>query len=1077
MIKKLTQHTKHSVHSTRRVARRATRIVRKSPIVHDHRIWVAGGVIVLLAVFWALPTFAAKAPGQLGYNIKRAEESIASNLAPLSSWRDSLKLDFANNRVFEAAYIANKANQSGHSNQAKTASTINNLLNTYEDVYEARTSALNQKLDDNKKLSKTALQKSQTSTADTYDELQLLRLQAPPTSQLAVLTSIDDTQQNLAAISDGLGLRPLSNGDLSELAKLVPVGVITQTQVDQLAAIPNSRLLHAQLVNMINAGQLPSDITYILDQDLIRQVDPGHAKSFAAVSEFEQMQRISAVVAASRPTSAQQKEIQTFVAAYKPGQTLPTDSNTERYTTPIIYGISLSGRLLTDLSVLKPVHMSSDNQALMNNWEKVVDPPNLSVIYERLMTSAQTDPQLALSTMTRMQQELVDAQKSQVSYLVMPPGWSSSQLPTLNQQMGIEIAQTSFAAAKPDIDRQLAQLLTTQDQLQARLGSLQQSDAKTITELQAKIDSFTGTPEQLTTLKDQLAALVQTQNTTVTNLQTQITSVSDAHTQLDDKIDKLRQDQLTSLYELEIRATNTAQTLTDTAKSDLVTRLNRVEASSQTLVSNLETRVNNLGNDQTQLKAQLNGEIATIKSNYQNLKTDVQSQLDAGVAISAGLQTNLNQAQSTIAGQQTKLTILSNNATALTTFVNQLKTDSETQVNNLQNQLDVVSLDQQTTRMAVSDLQTITQTSAGLISGLQTRIDGLDASQSTLSNQLTSSVATIRDDQAQFAAYVQAQITAGATTSANLQNTLQAVQTSLSQQANQLNGLGTSTSALATLVNQVQSSTEAQTSNLQGQINGLNVDQQATKASITALRDQQTAAVGQLNGQVASLTVLQAEAGAVINVLAQQASQAQSQINSLTSNFTVLQTTVGVIQQDQDSLQASVADQQSELDSLTTQTQSALDSLTQQQTQLVTQVNNLSGSVANLIQTVGTIQTASTATQAQLNTLLANPPWAIPAGTYVTQSQFDTLAAQINTQFAAKSAALDAQFQTYQTQLNATVSQLNNQVQTITTTTTNTASAQTQQQAQINTLNTQVQALQTQVQQLLNTTPAPHTGL
>jgi chromosome segregation ATPase len=1062
-LKKLVRATKNKAIS-----------ISKSRHVKNPRTWAPMLILVLAIVFWALPTFVAKAPGQLGYGIKRSEEAVISNLAPLPSWRESLKLDFANNRVAEAAYVANQANQNGHSSQTKTAATINGLLGTYEDVYETRTATLNQKLKDNTKPSKANLLEYQTDAADTYDELQLLRLQAPSTSQLAVLTSIDDTQQNLAVLNDALGLRPLSNSDLSELAKLVPVGVVTQAQVDQLTAIPSSRLLHVQLVNMINSGQLPSDITYVLDQDLIKQADRAHAKSFAAVSEFEQMQRISAVVAASRPSSAQQKEIQAFITAYKPGQTLPTD-NTQQYATPIVYGIALSGRLLTDLSSLKPVHMSSDNQALMNSWAKVVDPPNLSIIYERLMTGAQTDPQLALRNMTRMQQELVDAQKAQVSYLVMPPGWSSSQLPVLNQQMGIEIAQTTFAASKPDVDQQLAEVLSIQNQLQSKLDALQQSNTKTITELQTKIDSFTGTPEQLATLKDQLAALVQAQATTVTNLQTQITAITAAHTQLDDKIDKLRQDQLTSLYELEIRATNTAQTLTNSVKSDLTTKLNQVETSSQTLISNLGTKVNNLGTDQTQLKTQLNGEITTIKSNYQTLKTDVQSQLDAGVATSAGLQTSLSQAQSTLASQQTQLTSLGTSSASLTTFVNQLKTNSETQINSLQNQIDVVKLDQQTTQTAVSDLQTITQTSTSLINGLQTRVDGLDAGQNTLRNQLTSSIATVRDDQAQFAAYVQAQIAAGAATSASLQTTLQTVQTSLTQQASQLSSLSTGASALTTLVNQVKTNAETQADNLQSQIDGLKIDQQTVKTSITTLRDQQTTAINQVNGQVASLTVLQAEAGAAINVLGQQATQAQTQISTLTNSFTTLQTAVGTIGQTQATLQANVADQQSELDSLTTQTQSALSSLTTQQTQLATQVNNLAANVTTLSQTVSTIQTASNATQTQLNTLLANPPWAIPAGTYVTQSEFDTLSAQINTQFAAKSAALDAQFTAYQTQLNATVSQLSSQVQTLTTTTTNTANTQTQQQTQINTLNSQVQALQTQVQQLLSA--APHTGL
>src|SRR6266702_6269585 len=147
---KYIRKTKTALKKTKRQLRK----ISKSRYIKDKRIWTVALVAIVLAVFWVLPAFAAKAPGQVGYGIKRAEESIASNLAPLSSWRDSLRLNFANRRVAEAAYVANQANQNSHSNQTKTAATITNLLNTYEDVYEVRTATLNQELSNNKKPSK-----------------------------------------------------------------------------------------------------------------------------------------------------------------------------------------------------------------------------------------------------------------------------------------------------------------------------------------------------------------------------------------------------------------------------------------------------------------------------------------------------------------------------------------------------------------------------------------------------------------------------------------------------------------------------------------------------------------------------------------------------------------------------------------------------------------------------------------------------------------------------------------------------------------------------------------------------------
>ena len=141
---------------------------------------------------------------------KRSEEWVASNLAPLPSWRENFRLDFANNRVSEAAYVANHANKNPDSNQSKAAKTVNELLDSYEATYETHMDIINKNLNSGKKLSKTAAQDALDDAVNTYTVLQLLRLQAPASSQLAVLTSIDDTQRYVAAIGDTLGRVPLS---------------------------------------------------------------------------------------------------------------------------------------------------------------------------------------------------------------------------------------------------------------------------------------------------------------------------------------------------------------------------------------------------------------------------------------------------------------------------------------------------------------------------------------------------------------------------------------------------------------------------------------------------------------------------------------------------------------------------------------------------------------------------------------------------------------------------------------------------------------------------------------------------
>src|SRR6266550_2450439 len=127
----------------------------------------------------------------------------------------------------------------------------------------------------------------------------------------------------------------------------------------------------------------------------------------------------------------------------------------------------------------------------------------------------------------------------------------------------------------------------------------------------------------------------------------------------------------------------------------------------------------------------------------------------------------------------------------------------------------------------------------------------------------------------------------------------------------------------------------------------------------------------------------------------------------------------------------------------------------QGQSQLSVQIASLTADATNLSQLVSAIQTVSTATQTQLDTLLASPPWSIiPEGTYATQAEFDGLQASLNTQFATKAAALDAQFQAFEQQVNAEVQLANDAVSQLSQTTT---SQHNSQQQAIDALNAQVQ--------------------
>jgi len=1195
--------------------RRITKI-STSKYLQGRRVWAGGIVVIILIIFWILPAFAAKAPGQMGYSIKRGEEWLVANLAPLPNWRENLRLDFANNRVNEAAYVADHANRHSVTDTSKTTATINNLLGSYESAYEPVLDELDKQLNAGKKPEQEAIKDHQDDVVNIYTTLQLLRLQAPPTSQLAVLTAVDDTQRYLAALNDALGTVPLSASDFAQLARLSSIGVISPAAVTSLSNVKNSRQLHAALVSMVNDGQLPADASYNLDYDVVKHIAPTKAAAFQTEAQFEEMQRISAVLTASRPTAEQKQAIQAFLTSYKPGQQTAS-SDIQPYVTPIVYGMALSGQLQGNLLSLSAVRMNSDDQALFDTWKVVLDPPNLSDTYQTLMTDAQSQPALHLRNLAQTQAELTAAQKAQVTYLVMPPGWGVNQLATLNKQMGVEIAETSFAQSKPNANQELASITITQLSLQNELQQLQAAYNANTTKLETQINNFQGTADQVTQLKQELSSLTQSQATTIADLQAQITYITDAHTTLGGTITNLQQQQVTNLTELELRAATTAQTISDTTKAQLTASLNQVNSTSQTLITNLSTHIDNLGITHVALRDRLNDEITTIKNNYQELKADVQDQINAGVTTTVDLQTTLTQTRTELATQTTALTNLGSSTTALTQLVDQvknnsqsdlhdlqgqindikldqqaiktatadlqnitqtsqaltnelqakinslgssqaqlrteltneintvkdtydqlredtqaqldagnatsaqlqtiltqvrdelttqkasvaqlgsshdvlsqlvgqIKTTSETGLTDLQVQIGAVHLDQQTTQTAVNSLQSITQTSQALISGLQARTDALDSSQSQLRQELTADIQTVQSDYTTLTAGLQAQINAGIATTTSLTTSLQTIQSNLVAQAAELASLGTSHTTLTALVNQVQTTANAQTADLQGQINALDISSQSVKHSLESLAAKQAADLTGLTNQLADLHVVQIEAQADIADLVQAQASTQADTNALHTGFDTLQTTLQDSLTVQASIQADLSNQQSELDTITAQTQSALDTLTAQQSILDAQLTNISNNTTSLSQAINTVQTAANTTQTTLDTLLANAPWAIPSGTYVTQADFNTLTAQLNTQFAQKAAQLDAQFQAYQQTLNASVDQLNTQLNNLSTTVTNTANAQaatqvqvnglsttvttnqTSAQNQINTLSSQVQTLQQQVQQLLH---------
>lgn len=918
----------------------------------DWRVSIPVVIMILAIIFIALPLWVAQAPGKLGYGIKRVEESAAIAMAPTNDIRNSLRLGFAKQRVDEAAYVATHSQESGGNqahaaanvqiapDNAKAAATINQLVSEFVSTYQGYTTTLSNNIDQNRKPDSAATKQLQKQAVQIYAALALLRVEAPDAAQTSVLTGVDTIQKNIATAGDAIGAPPLSSSDVAQLTKLVSVGVLSKTDLDALLNLQMSnRQFHNKLVDLVNTKKLPSNLMYALDEDLVKQVAPDKVSGFETVSDFEQLQRISATVQASRPTKSQQQAVQAYLSKYKPGEAVPT-GDIQPFVTPIVYGMALAGELQSNLSSLSSIPLSSDDQAILDSWKGslAANQQNLGQLYQQLMTGAANQPDLHQRLLARVQQEFVDAQKTGVTQLVMPPGWDEDQLSGLSDQMGIEVAANRFVAANPNPDQQLAILANTQKQLNSSLGSVNQTNNTITNQLQAQINNFTGTPEQVTQLRDLLSSLTQAQTTTITDLKTQLAGESSLRTQLAATIETLHSQQLSALAELELRAASNAKDLNATTKAELTTTLNQIN-----------------------------------------------------------------------------------------------------------------------------------QTTQNLITGLQTRADGLDSSQTTLQEQLDAKIQVITDNHAGLVAYVTAQLATGRASTDQLQSTLNSLENNLAGQANQLANLSTSTDALSQLVNQVQTTSTTGINDAQSQLDSLKIDQQTVKDSIATLRTTQATQLGQLSDQLGQLNVAQTETQVALADVNQAQAQTQASIGTLNNNFATLQTVLETTQAAQTTLSSDVAEQGSRLDSLQTQTQSAITQLSAAQSQLTAQVASLATNAANVSQTLATIQTTSTATQTQLDTLLANPPWSIiPAGTYVTQAEFSALEASLNAQFAQKAAALDAQYQAFQQQVNTQVQQINTTVTQVGQTAT---TQNNQQQQTIDSLNAQVQTLKTQVQALTPAAP------
>jgi hypothetical protein len=978
--------------------------------LHRYKWYLAGGIGVLVLSLGAMAA-QAKAPEDFAYPVKRAAEQVGIALAIGQNAKTDANFNAATNRVKEASVVADRIPQESASQQTKDAQNIQNLLGEFNQTFNDQISSFSHLIDQGIKPPQDKSKWAETGMVNTYMTLEKLRLNAPPEAQASVLQAINTVQSSLATVQDALGKSPVSPTDVTQLTKLVSQGFLTHDELTNLfTKATSNRQLLTTVRGLAESGQVPSSAIYAINYDLVTELAPKDAPRFTASVEFDELRKVAIFAKMIIPTAQQKQMIKDYLTSYKFGQLLPRDAS-RSYIMPLVYGLNITPNLADDLSKLDPNSLSPVRKILYDAWKPLTAGQTATTDAKQLfgqvlqLTSAVTGN---YDLMQRVQLEILNSVRSGMSYLALPPGWTSSQVTATQgdfQQQAKDLK--SFATVEAIANTATATLAQITTPLIAPLAtqsvdSIRADVAKQMATIQQQLITATSTPTtpqaivpDLTkelanvqqTFNSKLAALGNTNDATTAQvaalkdaLKQSLSSATDAQNKLGQYV--IANNALQQTLQQSVASAQAAQTQT---LATIQSSLGAVNSAQQGATSQLSSLSSSLDSIQ--------------QTTNQNI-TSLQNQLASAGSATASTQGQLEQAlvaqANQIAGLQAKLSL------SATTYA-ALKTDTTNAVNQV----------------------TSNQTAA--VSAMQKQLNDVSALHSQLNDATNQQVNGIKTAQAQLLSNLNDQINDKQVLKDQMQASINVLQAAQDKADSKMQNLAVGSVSLTQQLKDVQAILDQAGQQIKSNIADTKTARSELQQSIDAIHSAQITAQTQMNDGIAALSTQVRQAIGELNA---GQSQIKLDLAALGGSVGQVKNAITDIQNVQLGTQIQLNAQAQATVDLRNQLAQPIAVLQKAQSDTKTQVDGLSADVNQLKTSVSAINQTQVTAQAQISHLIdASVNWSsIPSTLQFNQDQFRQYEQQLSDEFVAKAAAIQQQFNAYKQQLDGNIQQLKGDV-------------------------------------------------
>lgn len=1006
-----------------------------------------GGLALLIAALWVSQAFAA-APGQIGYPVKRAMESISTFAAIGRDAKEDKQAGNAGRRVEEAVSIVHSIADQTPEQQITSSQTIQNLLEEYVKNYATRTTGLSQSINDDTKFSNKELSDDLQRNARIYTRLIELRLEAPPTAQATILQAINMMQTNIATLQDALRTAPVTPGDSDELSKLVSQGFLTRSELTQmLASATSNRQFLDSLRSLVKAGQLPSSVIYAINYDLIKQYNSKEAPRFVASITFDEMNKVAIFAQTVTPTPEQKQAVQNYLAHYAFGDALPRDEATRAFIMPLVYGLNLTPSLPSALNNLDPNELSPVRKSLYDAWKPLLTTQNTSQpkqLYSQVLQLTGAATTRSTELMEQVQMEILNAARANVSYLALPPGWTAGQVAAVQEDFAQQIkdlkkitsAETKAITALDAVADMSVPLVTPV--AEPKVEIIRQTVEKQVVQIQQELvaaSSSTLDPSTLMPDIDQKVASVQQ------TFDAQVSALGKTSGAVAGQVTTLRQDVKDALQSA-LEAHGKLQdyvTASADAQAGFIQSIAEVTTQQTATAATVEKQIAALDTGtQTALAGSVQDIKKIIATNLTDLQQELASSRAAGASAQTAMQLNFIDHSNQIALLEDKLNLSNTDRTALQAETNQ----------------------------TISQLKT---DHASLITTLQKRIEDEGTLRSQLNAEATQTINSIKTEQTQLLAALQDQAGAKQVLKDQLEASVTALQTAQDRAEAKVQSLTSGGETLAQQLAGIKADLDTASQAIKTNVADTSVARAELQQAIDNLKSAQSLTQSQVSDGFEAMAVQLRQA---VSQLGASQTQTQLDLAGLRGNVDSVKDSLASILSTQVTAKSHLDAQVQANTELKADLTASITRLQQAQATTQAQVNTLTTDVGSLKTSVATIASAQTAAQQQINQILTDSiNWRnLPTTLQFNQDQFRQYQQQLASEFAAKSAALQQQFETYKTQLDSTIQQLR----------TDTKAELEQLKTDQAALKTQLQAAQQQLQLLqttttTTTTPTPTT--